>query len=169
MLSLQLSPAGVAPDDELGRASPPVPRKSWPAPELSDELVRLSGEPAELSLMSQWSLVVVVMVPVGPVVVVLLLLVVVVNEVAPQGSQVESSLHQSKEEVVLGAGEAHDLDEAIQQSEAEVVVGPEGHRLAPSTDHEESPLGPDPDVHDDHEDVASSLRGKGAVSGAVSP
>lgn len=103
-----------------------VPRRSATAdPELSEELVRLSGDPAgEVVVISNDPTVVGVVVQVVPVVRcsrgVFVVVVVVVTVLGAQGSQVVSSEHQSK--VLLFDHEVL-VAEVIQQSEA-VVVGP---------------------------------------------
>lgn len=107
-----------------------APRRSATAadPELSEELVRLSGDPAgEVVVASNDPTVVgvVVVVQVVPVVrcsrgVFVVLAGVVVPVLEAQGSQVVSSEHQSK--VLLFDHEVL-VAEVIQQSEA-VVVGP---------------------------------------------
>ena len=107
-----------------------APRRSATAadPELSEELVRLSGDPAgEVVVASNDPTVVgvVVVVHVVPVVrcsrgVFVVLAGVVVPVLEAQGSQVVSSEHQSK--VLLFDHEVL-VAEVIQQSEA-VVVGP---------------------------------------------
>lgn len=100
-----------------------VPRRSATAdPELSEELVRLSGDPAgEVVVISNDPTVVGVVVQVVPVVRCSRgVFVVVVVVLGAQGSQVVSSEHQSK--VLLFDHEVL-VAEVIQQSEA-VVVGP---------------------------------------------
>lgn len=105
-----------------------APRRSATAdPELSEELVRLSGDPAgEVVVTSNDPTVVgvVVVVQVVPVVRcsrgVFVAVVVAVTVLEAQGSQVVSSEHQSK--VLLFDHEVLVAD-VIQQSEA-VVVGP---------------------------------------------
>ena len=170
-MQLSASPptAGVAP---VAACSALAVRKS--ADELSEELVRLSGEPAATIS----SLVAVDELGVGVVVMAVLLQVEVVTVVGwavPHGSQADSSLHQSKEEEVLtGPAAATDEDqvevlEVIQQSE-EVVVAvaadqdllpPAAAALLPAdVDHESlllSVVCQEPDCQDE----GSSLRGRG--------
>ena len=164
---MQLSPptAGVTP---VAACSALAVRKS--ADELSEELVRLSGDPA-----ATISSLVAVELGEAVVVMVVLLLVVVVTVVGwavPHGSQADSSLHQSKEEEVLtGPAAATDEDQAevlevIQQSEEVVVaVADDQDLLPPATlpadvDHESlllSVVCQEPDCQDE----GSSLRGRG--------
>lgn len=168
-MQLSASPptAGVAP---VAACSALAVRKS--AAELSEELVRLSGDPAATIS----SLVAVDELGVGVMAVLLLVEVVtVVGWAVPHGSQADSSLHQSKEEEVLtGPAAATDEDqvevlEVIQQSE-EVVVAvaadqdllpPAAAALLPAdVDHESlllSVVCQEPDCQDE----GSSLRGRG--------
>jgi len=166
-LQLSASPptAGVAP---VAACSALAVRKS--AAELSEELVRLSGDPA-----ATISSLVAVELGVGVVVVAVLLLVEVVTVVGwavPHGSQADSSLHQSKEEEVLtGPAAATDEDqvevlEVIQQSEEVVVAVAADQDLLPpaalpaDVDHESlllSVVCQEPDCQDE----GSNLRGRG--------